>query len=152
MNAGITRTTAIGIGVAVVLVVGIIAAFVLAPREAPTIPSGLTVVEDTSKIGTLLGMTHLSILTSTNFLGHRVYTVTALLRNTSSTPIRWIKVRLTFFDYEKKIIHEEVQTALDLKQHPLDPDAEYRFEVPFENPPKTWNYHVPDTQVVFVGY
>jgi hypothetical protein len=152
MNAGISRTTAISIGVAVVLVGGIVTALVLRPREAPSLPPGLTVVEDSPKIGELVEMTHLSILTSRNYLGHSVYIVTAILKNISNTPIRVVKVKLTFFDYEKKMIHEEVQTAYDLKQHPLESGTTYQFEVPFENPPKTWNYHVPDTQVVFVAY
>jgi hypothetical protein len=152
MNAGISRTTAITIGVAVVLVGGIVTALVLTPSKAPSLPPDLTVVEDSPKIGELVEMTHLQILTSTNYLGHRVYIVTANLKNISKTPIRLVKVKLTFLDYEKKVIHEEVQTAYDLKQHPLESGTEYGFEVPFENPPKTWNYHVPDTQVVVVAY
>jgi hypothetical protein len=35
---------------------------------------------------------------------------------------------------------------------PLNPGGQFRFEVNFENLPRTWNYHVPITKIVRVGY
>jgi len=143
---------ALGLGVAMVLAIGIIALMTLTPRDEATVPSDVTTLKDRDKIDQMVQLTHLGILTSTNFLGHRIYTVTANLKNVSDQPIRLMNVRLTFLDYGKKLIREEEHPAFDLKRAPLAPGAEYSMEVPFENPPSNWNYHVPDTQVILVGY
>lgn len=152
MEAGIKRPVTIGLGLAVVLAMAIAAMLLLAPDNTPAIPADLTTVKDAANVGNFVELTHLGILTSTNFLGHRVYIVTASLKNVSDKPIRLIEVNLTFLDYQKKVIHQEVRTAFDLKNPPLAAGSEYRMEVPFENPPSSWNYHVPDTHVVTVGY
>jgi len=152
MEAGIKRPVAVGLGLAVVIGLGVAAMLLLAPDDTPAIPSDLTAVKDPTKLGNFIELTHLGILTSTNFLRHRVYTVTASLKNVSDKPIRLIEVKLTFLDYEKKTIYEEVRTAFDLKNAALGSGADYRMEIPFENPPSNWNYHVPDTQVVTVAY
>jgi hypothetical protein len=151
MEAGITRPVTLGIGAAVVIVLGISAVMVLTPGEERT-PPGLTEVRDPLELGEFLEMSHLGILTSTNFLGHRVYTVRAILRNTSDKTVRLVDVRLTFLDYDKKVVHEEIRSALETSQPPIPPGTEYQFEVAFENPPRTWNYHVPDTQVVRIAH
>jgi hypothetical protein len=59
---------------------------------------------------------------------------------------------MTFTDYEGKTIQESTHTAFDPRHRLLDPGDQYRFEVNFENLPKSWNYHVPNTQIVKVGY
>ena len=152
MEAGIKRPVAVGLGLAVVIALGVIALLLLAPSDQPTIPADLTTEKDPARLAEFIELTHLGILTSTNFLGHRVYTVTASLKNVSDKPIRLIEVNLTFLDYNKKTIHEEVRTAYDVRNSPFDAGSEYRMEIPFENPPSNWNYHVPDTQVVTVAY
>ena len=152
MEAGLTRPITIGIGASVVVLLGILAVFVWAPSNVSETPPGLTEVTDNATFEKFLEMSHLGILTSTNFLGHRVYTVRATLKNVSSTPVRLVDVKLTFLDYDKKVIHEEVRHAYEPRQNALDPGAEYRFEIAFENPPRTWNYHVPDTHIVKVAY
>ena len=152
MEAGITRPVTLGIGLVFVVVVAIIAVWGLAPGREPLTPPGLTEVSDPVELGKMIEMSRLGIVTSTNYLGHRIYTVRATLKNISSTPLRLIEVRMTFLDNSKRTIHEEIHPAFEPKQHPLEPGTEYRFEIPFENPPHTWNYHVPDTQVVRVAY
>src|SRR5262245_6322341 len=152
MEAGIRRPVAVGLGLAIVPGLGVVAMVVLAPSNESAIPSDLTIVKDPARLEAHIELTHLGILTSTNFLGHRIYTVTASLKNISDKPIRLVEVKLVFLDYGKKIIHEEVRTAFDLKNAPLAPGSEYRMEIPFENPPSSWNYHVPDTNVVTVAY
>jgi hypothetical protein len=143
---------ALGLGVAVVLGLGTIALLTLAPPDEPPIPADITTIKERDKIDQTVQLTHLSILTSTNYLGHRIYTVTATLKNVSDKPIRLMDVKLTFFDYTKKMIREEEHPALDPKHTPVAPGAEYPLAVSFENPPQNWNYHVPDTQVVVLGY
>ena len=134
MEPGLTRPITLGIGAGIVVLLGIIAALVWAPSNDTEMPPGLTEVTDTANLEKLLEMSHLGILTSTNFLGHRVYTVTATLRNVSNRPIHLVDVKLIFLDYDEKIIHEEIRHVFEPRQNPLDPGAEYRFEIAFENP------------------
>jgi hypothetical protein len=152
MEAGIKRPVTIAIGLAIVAVVGVVLAWSLAPRATPDVPPGLTEVTDPVELPKLMELTHLNILTGTNFLGHRIYTVKATLKNISNSPIRLVDVKLTFLDVKQRVIQEETHPAFEPKQSPLEPGTEYTFEIPFENPPRTWNYHVPDTEIVRIGY
>lgn len=152
MEAGVARPVAIGIGIAVVAAVGLLFVWGTEPGRTPNIPAGLTEVTDPSELQNTLQVSRLGILTSTNYLGHKVYIVLATLKNVSDKPVHLIDVKMTFVDYEKKTIHEEVRTAFGLKQRPLEPGTEYRAEINFENPPRNWNYHVPDTKVVKAAY
>jgi len=152
MEAGIKQPVAIAIGLAVVAVIGVVFAWSLAPRATPSVPPGLTEVTDPAELPKLMELTHLNILTSTNYLGHRIYTVRATLRNISTSAIRLVDVKLTFRDGQKQVIQQENHPAFEPKQSPLEPGTEYTFDIPFENPPRTWNYHVPDTEIVRLAY
>jgi hypothetical protein len=153
MEYGLNRPFTIAIGLAVVAIAfGIFLVRGIAAREEPRAPSDLTEVTDPVEIRKMLEMSHLGILTSSNYLGQRIYTVTATLRNISTTPVRLVDVKMTFLDSDKKPIHDEVHPAFEFKQRALQPGTEYRFEIPFENPPRAWNYIVPNTEPVRVAY
>ena len=152
MEARAVRPAAIGIGIAVVATVGLLFVWGIAPGKTVSLPAGLTEVTDPSELQKMVEVSHLGILTSTNYLGHKVYIVRATLKNVSDRPVRLIDVKMTFLDYGKKVIQEESRTAFGLKQRPLEPGTEYRAEIAFENPPHNWNYHVPDTKVVKAAY
>ena len=152
MDEGIKRPATIALGLAILAAVAILSAWSLSPGVAPAVPERLTEVTDKSELQKLIELSHLGILTSTNYLGHRIYTVRATLRNISASPIRLVDVKMTFTDTELRVIKEETHAAFETKRPPLEPGTEYRFEIPFENPPKTWNYKVPYTEVIKVGY
>ena|SRR5687768_2812868 len=152
MESAIKRPATIAIGLAIVISIGVILAWSLAPRETPAIPSGLTEVTDPHELQKLIEIGPPSIVTGSNYLEQRIYTVRATLRNISSSPIRLVDVRMTYRSSDKRSILEEVHPAFEPRQPPLEPGTEYRFEISFENPPKTWNYRVPDTEVVRVAY
>jgi len=155
MDVGTTRALALGIGIACFIGLGILAMRGRAPGDVPAlpaIPAGLTEVKDPAQLQQVIAIGPPSIVTSTNFIGHKIYTVKATLKNISSMPIRLVDVKLTFLDDNKKQIHEELRSAFDPRNRPLEPGSEFSFEVRFENPPHTWNYHVPETQVARVAY
>jgi hypothetical protein len=152
MDESIKRPAIIALVLAFVAAAGVLVAWNLTPGVVPEIPAKLTEVNDNAELMKFVEMSHLGILTSTNYLGHRIYTVRATLKNISPSPIRLVYVKMTFRDAQKRGIHEETHPAFEPRQPPLEPGTEYRFEIPFENPPKTWNYHVPDTEVIRVGY
>lgn len=152
MESSIARPVTIAIGLAVVLALGIFVVWSFAPSAAPETAPGLTEVKDAAQIEKAVELSHLHIVSSSNYLGHFVYTVKATLRNVSDKPIRLVDVKWTFYDYDKKVIKEEIHTAFEPKQAPLEPGTEYMFEIPFENPPRGWNYKVPQTTVVRAAY
>lgn len=152
MEARIARPVAIGIGFVCVIAGGILAIWGLAPGDGPSTPAGLTEVKDPTELEKIITVSPPSILTSTNYLGHKVYTVKATLKNTSGMPIRLADVKMTFLDYNKNSVQENVRPAFEARQRPLDPGSEYPLELAFENPPHTWNYHVPEIHVVRVAY
>src|SRR5215471_1963468 len=125
MEAGIKRPVTIGIGLAIVVVIGVVLAWSLSPRTTPNIPPGLKEVTDAAELSKLMELTHLNILTSTNYFGHRIYTVKATLRNISGSPIRLVEVKLTFRDGQKQAIQQENHTAFDPRHSPLQSGAEY---------------------------
>jgi hypothetical protein len=152
MESGIKRPVTIAIGLAVVAVIGVALAWSLAPRATPHVPAGLTEVTDSAELPKLMELSHLNISTSSNYLGHRIYTVWATLRNISNSPIRLVDVKLTYRDAQKQVIQQETHPAFEPRLSPLEPGTEYTFYIPFENPPRNWNYHVPDTEIVRIGY
>ena len=152
MNSGVSRTVTIGLGLAAVLVVGVLAVWGLTSVSPPDKPAGLTEIVEASELGSAVNLDRVGILTSTNFLGHRIYVVRGTLKNVSAMSLRSIDVKMNFVDYDGKTIHEEVHTAFDLKQRPLEPGTDYQFELNFENLPKTWNYRVPKVSVVKALY
>jgi hypothetical protein len=146
------RPIAIGVGLAIVAAAGLLVVWGVGPSATPSLPAGLTEVAEPTELAQTIERTRLEIFTSTNFLNQKIYSVRATFKNVSSKPIRLIDVNMVFVDYEKNVIKEEVRTAFDPKQRPLEPGTEYRAELAFENPPKNWNYRVPDTKVVKVAY
>ena len=139
--------------VAIFLIVGIFVVWRLSPGGNSGSSAGLTETTEPALIENAVQLTHLSISTSDTFAGNiRIRNITGVLTNTSSMPIRKIDLMMTFTDYDGKTIQESTHTAFSPRRKPLDPGSQFSFEVNFENLPKTWNYHVPITKVVKVGY
>ena len=113
----------------------------------------MTEIKDPASIQNTIELTHLSILTSDTYAGNiRIRNITGLLKNISTMPVRKIDLKMTFTDYDGKTIQESTHTAFSPRKKPLEPGTQFRFEVNFENLPRSWNYHVPITQIVSVSY
>jgi hypothetical protein len=150
MDSGISRILTIGLGLAAVALIGFVVLWGFTSNGPYLPPAGLTETKDDAAIGGVVTLSQVGILTSTNFLGHKIYVVRGMLKNVSAVAVRSIDVKMSFVDYSGKTIHEEVHTAFDLNQRPLEPGTDYQFEINFENLPKTWNYRVPKVAVVKV--
>src|SRR6185295_19820032 len=116
MESGITRPATIIVGLAIVIAVGVFTVWSLSPADEPKTLPGLTEVTDPAEIQKTIELSHLHIVSSSNYLGHFVYTVKATLKNVSTMPIRLVDVKWTFVDRQKKVIKEERHTAFDPKQ------------------------------------
>ena len=147
------RRFAVIVGLAVLLVVGVFAFWSMGPGRNTKNTSPLTESADPADIQKAVELTHLSILTSDTYAGNiRIRNITGILTNISNKPVRKIDLKMTFTDSDGKTIQESTHTAFDPRRKPLDPGDQYRFEVNFENLPKSWNYRVPKTQIVKVGF
>jgi hypothetical protein len=147
------RRLAVIVGVAVLLVVGLFAFWSMGPGRSTKNAAPLTESADPAAIQSAVQLTHLSIATSDTYAGNiRIRNITGTLTNISNKPVRKIDLKMTFTDYDGNTIQESTHTAFDPRHKPLDPGDQYRFEVNFENLPKSWNYHVPKTQIVKVGF
>jgi len=140
-------------GGAVLIAVAVFVGWSLGPGRNRNDSSRLIEITDPATIQKTVELTHLSITTSDTFAGNiRIRNITGLLKNISTTPIRRIDLKLMFSDYDGKTIQESTHTAFSPRKRPLDPGTQFRFEINFENLPKSWNYHVPMTEVVSVAY
>jgi len=149
----VERRSILIIGGAVLIGLAVLVGWSVGPGRSRSESSKLTEVTDPAAIRNTVELTHLSIATSDTFAGNiRIRNITGLLKNISSTPIRKIDLRMIFTDYDGKTIQESTHTAFSPSKRPLDPGTQFRFEINFENLPKSWNYHVPITQIVSVAY
>jgi hypothetical protein len=149
----VERRSIVIIGGAVLIALAVFIGWSLGPGRSRSGSSKLTEITDTATIQNTVELTHLSIATSDTFAGNiRIRNITGYLKNISTTPIRKIDLKMTFTDYDGKTVQESTHTAFSPRKQPLDPGTLFRFEINFENLPKSWNYHVPNTQIVSVGY
>jgi hypothetical protein len=147
------RRSILIIGCTLFIAVAIFVGWSLGPARNRNNSSRLVEITDPATIQKTVELTHLSIMTSDTFAGNiRIRNITGLLKNISTTPIRRIDLKMIFTDYDGKTIQESTHTAFSPRKQPLEPGTQFRFEVNFENLPKSWNYHVPMTQVVSIAY
>jgi hypothetical protein len=145
--------SAILIGGAIVVVVGIFLLWAFAPSaEDKSTSAPLTEVSDPATVQSSLQLTHLSIATSENFARQKIYVITGYLKNVSDKPVRMAELKMAFTDFNGKTILDYSQKVLERNQKPLAPGVQFRFEVRQENLPRGWNYRVPITEVAKIGY
>jgi hypothetical protein len=137
----------------IVLVLALVAgwAFITSGQQERS-TTAVTEVVDQAAIQNSVQLSHLSIATSENFARQKIYVISSYLKNVSDKPLRMAEVKMTFTDFDGKPIHEYSQKVLDKNEKPLTPGTELRFEVRQENLPRGWNYRVPITEIVKLGY
>ncbi len=137
------------IGVVLVLVL----AWALIPSAQDEVAAApLTEIADTAAIQDHIQISRLNIATSENFANQKIRVISASLKNISEKPIRMIELKMVFTDFDGKPIYEYSEKVLERKQRPLAPGEENWFEVRQENLPRNWNYRVPITEVMRIGY
>ena len=147
------RRSAIIILVTIAIVVGLgLVWHFAAPAQDPLAAIPLVEVTDTAGIQNQIQLTRLGIATSENFARQRIRLVGGTLKNVSGKPVRMVEVKMVFTDYEGKPVHEYTERVFEPRLKPLQPNSEFRFEVGFENLPRSWNYRVPITEITKIGY
>jgi Protein of unknown function (DUF3426) len=137
----------------ILLLVALVAGWAFITSGKQETSSGpMTEVSDRAAIQNSVQLSHLSIATSENFARQKIYVISSYLKNVSDKPLRMAEVKMTFTDFDGKPIHEYTQKILEKAEKPVPPGGELRFEVRQENLPHGWNYRVPITEIIKLGY
>jgi hypothetical protein len=143
------RTLAI-IGTTIAVFVGVILVWAFSGDN--TLSASLTEVTDSATIENHVQVSRVGIATGENYIGHKIRVIGGLLTNSSDKAVRMVELKMVFLDYDGKPIQESNERAFDISQKPLLPGGKYRFEVNFENLPRTWNHRIPNIEVVKIAY
>jgi hypothetical protein len=144
----VDRTSVI-IGSTVVIGLGLIAFWATISRPPAADAAPLIYIENTEELSRYVDLPRLGILTSENFVGHRIRVIEGTVSNLSDRTLRSVELRLSFNSFDGGIVLESEEEALRV---PLPPGEARRFTFRFENLPTGWNYRVPDIEVLRVGY
>ena len=148
--------TQVIIGTSITVALGLVGLWAISssPTEATTPPylQALTLIDKSDEIDSQAELSRLAILTSENFVGHRIRVIEGSVKNKSSDRIlRSVVLKFTFTDYDGASIQVSEQEALDTGG-PLAPGEHRRFSYRFENLPNNWNFRVPIGEIVRLGY
>ena len=138
------------IGTTVAIFVGLILLWVFTGDQ--THSDSLTEITDPSTIQNQVSVSRIGIATGENYIGHKIRVIGGNITNNSERPLRLVDLKLVFLDYEGKPLQEHVERAIDVPQKPVVPGGTYRFEINFENLPRTWNYRIPTVEIIKVGF
>lgn len=117
----------------------------------PSAPEALPLVfvDDESIFDDYVELPHLGILTSTNFVGHRIRVIEGTILNVSDQVLRSVELNLAFKSFDDEVVLESEEEGLAAA---LPPGEERVYTFRFENLPANWNYRVPEVSVKRIGY
>ena len=150
------RRTQVIIGASIVVALGLVGLWAMSsvPTEA-TESSGaqpLAHIDDPDEIRAQVELSRLAILTSQNFVGHKIRVIEGSVTNKSADrTFHSVALKLTFTDYDDGSIQESEEEVLATRG-PLAPGERQRFSYRFENLPNNWNFRVPIGEIVRLGY
>lgn len=105
-------------------------------------------IEAPGELAEFVRLGRVGILTSENFIGHRIRVIEGTFTNVSNETLRSVEVLLTFRGVDGDAILESSKEAL---QGPLVPGAEREYVFRYENLPPEWDYRVPEVSLVRIG-
>lgn len=139
------------IGTTIAIALGLIGVWAGISQPATDNAGPLIQVDDPDVIAENVGMPRLGILTSQNYVGHRIRVIEGSLENLGAEPIRTIDLKLTFSSYEDEPILEAEEQGF-ASSDPLLQGEIVRFSLRYENIPDGWNFRVPEVQIIRIGY
>jgi len=131
------------------IALAIVALLTWAARPDGDAGGPLVYVEDATEIDRYVQLGRKGILTSENFVGHRIRIVEGSIHNVADQPIRSVELLLSFRGVGGEAVLESAEQAVSV---PLAPGQEGRYVFRFENLPPEWDYRVPDVTILRVGF
>ena len=127
-------------------------ALTLRPPVSSDAITSLRWIDSPGEIAANVELSRLAILTSENYVGHRIRVIEgAVINNSRGRTFKSVQIRLTFNNYDGASIQESEEEVLN-KGRPLAPGERGRFSFRFENLPSDWNYRVPVGVIIRAGY
>jgi hypothetical protein len=139
--------SALIVALAVAAALGTVGGWAWVSRPPPS-AGPLEYVEGPLAVGRHVVLGRRGILTSENFVGHRIRNIEGTLENIGDRTVGSVSLLLSFRGIEGGTVVESSEEALDA---PLGPGESRRYVFRFENLPPDWDYRVPDVEVVRVG-
>ena len=128
---------------------GLIGLWSAASQPPPADTQPLVFIEDEADFSDYVELPRLGILTSTNYVGHRIRVIEGTVGNVSERTLRAVELNVAFNDFDGGVVLESREQGL---RSPLLPGEERRYSFRFENLPPEWNYRVPEVRVIRIGY
>ncbi len=128
---------------------GLIGFWAAASQPPPADTAPLVFIEDEADFPNFVELPRIGILTSTNFVGHRIRVIEGTVRNVSDQTLRAVELNVAFNSFDGDIVLESAEQGL---RSSLPAGEERRYSFRFENLPPEWNYRVPDVQIIRIGY
>jgi len=141
--------SAVIIGSTVLVALVLVGTWALSSRPPADERGPVEYADDRASIEAAIELDRLGILTAENFVGNRIRVIEGTFRNVGLRTVRSVELRLTFFDTEGGVVHEDEGEAL---RSPLPPGETRRYEFRYEGLPPSWNYRIPDVAVERVGF
>ena len=149
------------IGLAGVVLIAVVAFFLLRsspPRQAAPVPSAAAAqsqptlgVEEQAYLASV-GVDHLEVSRTENFLHQEVTTVSGEISNGGARPLESVELTIDFFDLENKLAQHEVRNLFGSPGPPIEPDDHHEFELSFEHVAPTWNNRPPAVKVTSLQF
>jgi hypothetical protein len=147
-------------GIAGAILIGVVAFFLTrspATRQAPA-PAAATApaqpalgVEEQAYLASV-GVDHLEVSRTENFLHQEVTTVSGEISNGGRRPLESVELTIEFFDLENKLAQHEVRNLFGPPGPPIEPGDHHEFELSFEKVAPTWNNRPPAVKVTSLQF
>lgn len=148
------------IGIAGAILIGIVAFFLSRSpgTRQPPVPATATAparptlgVEEQAYLASV-GVDHLEVSRTENFLHQEVTTVSGEISNGGSRPLESVELTIEFFDLENKLAQHEVRNLFGPPGPPIEPGDHHEFELSFEKVAATWNNRPPAVTVTSLQF
>jgi hypothetical protein len=139
-------------GAMLIVVVAVVLLRSSPPRQAPPAPASaaqpkLTLgVEEQAYLASV-GVDHLEVSRTENFIHQEVTTVSGEISNGGARPLESVELTMEFFDLENKLAQHEVRNLFGAPGPPIEPGDHQQFELSFEHVAPTWNNRPPTVRV-----
>ncbi|HEU5458063.1 MAG TPA: DUF2393 family protein [Terracidiphilus sp.] len=152
------------LGIAVFVVVALVAIFALALRRDSSHATVEPVNSPTDAYAASLPTTNLAMSESSNFVGNRITYIEGHIANHGSRTVTGITVQTLFFDYASQVAQNTTQPLMLIRTRqpyvdvepvsadPIKPGEERDFRLVFDGVSQNWNGAYPTLKILHVDF
>lgn len=137
--------------VGVIVLLGLVGAFLYLHKPAPTVSPKVASDEAKAYLPNL-ALSDVSMQATENFMKQRVIEVNGKITNKGNRPLRSIDVYCLFYGVTGQEIHRELLPIVNAKNAPLPAGETRPFRLPFDAVPDGWNQVMPKMVVAEIKF